>query len=162
MEHSPAQMAPRVASFLPQTPRYPVLLLTLLIIFFGTSHSLADDQPPVHMALDGKTFESRLGLMGQPADVDDLLVFEDGEFYSEECERTCGYSRVEYWVRAHDDGIQMRAEVPCIHSGAVMYWRGTVRGDVIEGSFTWVNKRWYWTFEKEFWFKGRLVEADSP
>mgnify|MGYP006969683034 FL=1 len=42
-----------------------------------------------------------------------------------------------------------------------MYWRGTVRGDEIEGSFTWVNKRWYWTFEKEFSFKGRLVETNS-
>ncbi|MBW0147115.1 DUF3488 domain-containing protein [Marinobacter arenosus] len=114
------------------------------------------------MALDGKTFVSQLGPMGQAADVDDVLVFEDGQFVSEECERRCGYARVDYWVRAQDDAVQMRAEVPCTDSGAVMYWRGTVRGDEIEGSFTWINKRWYWTFEKEYWFKGRLVETSTP
>jgi hypothetical protein len=43
-----------------------------------------------------------------------------------------------------------------------MYWSGTVRGDEIEGSIIWVNKRWYWTFEKELWFKGQLVEVDNP
>ncbi|MCM0612985.1 hypothetical protein KFJ24_10930 [Marinobacter sediminum] len=135
--------------------------MTLLSVAISP-HPLADDQTPPSMPLDGKSFQSSLGPMGQPADVDDLLVFEDGQFVSAECERRCGYAKVEYWVRAHDDGIQMRAEVPCADSAAVMYWRGTVRGDEIEGSFTWVNKRWYWTFEKEFWFKGRLVEADNP
>ena len=163
MEHSPAQMTYVFASLLPpRFPRCPVLIMAILIAVAGASHLLADDQPPLYTVLDGKTFKSQIGPMGQPADVDDLLVFEDGQFVSEECERSCGYSRVEYWVRGQDDAIQMRAEVPCTESGAVMYWRGTVRGDEIEGSFTWINKRWYWTFEKEFWFKGRLVKADSP
>lgn len=136
-----------------------------LLLLLGPAlspHLLADDLSRPHMALDGKSFRTSLGPMGQPADVDDLLVFEDGQFVSEECERRCGYAKVEYWERAQGNGVQMRAEVPCTDSGAVMYWRGTVRGNEIEGSFTWVNKRWYWTFEKEFWFKGRLVEADNP
>jgi hypothetical protein len=114
-------------------------------------------------SLDGKAFKSKLGPVGKPMDVDDILVFEDGQFVSKECERRCGYTKVDYWVRRAQDGaIEMRADVPCTESDAMMRWRGTVRGDNIEGSITWVNKRWYWTFEKEFWFKGRLVEADNP
>ncbi|WP_152204992.1 hypothetical protein [Marinobacter changyiensis] len=162
MEHSP-DLTLRLSKRL-SFPRssQAFFWLAILLAFVTPAHPLADDQTPLHMALDGKSFQSRLGPIGQPADVDDLLVFEDGYFVSEECERRCGYAKVEYWVRAQDDGIQMRADVPCTESGAMMYWRGTVRGDQIEGSFTWVNKRWYWTFEKEFWFKGRLVEAGKP
>lgn len=139
-----------------------VYCLVILLAFGISPHPLADDDTTLQMALDGKSFKSKLGPMGQPADVNDLLVFEDGQFVSRECERRCGYAKVEYWVRAGDDGIQMRAEVPCTESAAVMHWRGTVRDGTIEGSFTWINKRWYWSFEKEFWFKGQLVEADNP
>ncbi|AKV95465.1 hypothetical protein DXI23_10035 [Marinobacter flavimaris] len=142
-------------------PDHAISWLVLLAAFAISNLSLADEQTISHQALDGMSFQSKLGPMGRPADTDDLLVFKDGYFVSEECARRCGYAKVEYWVRAHDDGIQMRAEVPCSKSDAVMYWRGTVRGDEIEGSFTWVNKRWYWTFEKEFSFKGRLVETNS-
>ncbi|OEY65912.1 hypothetical protein BG841_05215 [Marinobacter sp. X15-166B] len=106
------------------------------------------------MVLDGKTFQSRLGPKGEPADIDDRLVFRDGLFVSEECERRCGYAPAKYWVRVEGERIQMMAEAPCLNADAVIVWRGTVTGDEIEGTYTWVNKRWYWTFEKEFWFKG--------
>jgi hypothetical protein len=142
--------------------RRAVYCLVILLAFGVSSHPLADDQTSLQMTLDGKSFKSKLGPTGQPADVNDLLVFEDGHFVSKECERRCGYAKVEYWVRAGDDGIQMRAAAPCTKSDAMIYWQGTVRGDEIEGRYTWVNKRWYWTFEKEFWFKGRLVDADNP
>ncbi len=50
---------------------------------------------------------------------------------------------------------------PCLTSDATILWQGVVSGDQIEGSFIWTNRRWYWTFEKEFWFKGKLVESDA-
>lgn len=140
-------------------------LLSLCVAFLLAPFAqpvLADSSTDLHAVLDGKMFQSQLGVKGGPGDIDDLLVFDDGEFVSEECERRCGYAKVEYWVRAEGDAVQMRADVPCTESGAVMYWRGTVRGDEIEGSIIWVNKRWYWTFEKELWFKGRLVKAQQP
>lgn len=162
MEHSPRSTPRFTESVISLFSSHPLLLPLLLYCFAVSPHLLADNLMPAHMTLDGKSFETRLGPMGEPADVDDLLVFENGQFVSRECERSCGYSKVEYWVRAQADGVQMRADVPCADSGAVMYWRGTVRGNEIEGSFTWVNKRWYWTFEKEFWFEGRLVETNQP
>jgi hypothetical protein len=39
-----------------------------------------------------------------------------------------------------------------------MVWTGTMKGDEIEGTIAWTSKRWYWTIEKEFWFRGKLVE----
>ncbi|MCR8913319.1 hypothetical protein FDP08_07820 [Marinobacter panjinensis] len=162
MEHSPGFTPCLYKRLSFSGPSHRILWLVMLLAITYPTHPLADEQSPLPMALDGKSFQSRLGPVGQPADVDDLLVFEDGYFVSRECERRCGYAKVEYWLRTREDGIEMRAEVPCTDSGAMMYWRGTVRGDEIEGSFTWVNKRWYWTFEKEFWFEGRLVKADNP
>ncbi len=161
MQHAPEHLPPSTP-LLWLRAGVAAALLCMVFSLALAKPAVAADAEAVRSALDGKTYQSRLGIRGQPADIDDLLVFEDGEFVSEECERRCGYAKVEYWVRAQDDAIQMRADVPCTESGAVMYWRGTVRGDEIEGSILWVNKRWYWTFEKELWFKGRLVEADAP
>lgn len=142
-------------------PKHALFWLVQLAAFAASTPSLADEHPLFRQALDGMSFQSSLGPMGQPADTDDVLIFEDGYFVSEECARRCGYGKAEYWVRTNSEGIQMRAEVPCATSDAVIYWRGTVRGNKIEGSFTWVNKRWYWTFEKEFSFTGQLVETNN-
>lgn len=161
MEHSP-DAAPRLPFLSSRQVSFLNSGYCLLMALVIAGPALADDRIALLTTLDGQTYQSKLGMKGHAADVDDLLVFEDGQFLSEECERRCGYARVEYWVRAQDDGIQMRADVPCTDSGAVMYWRGTIRDNEIEGSIKWINKRWYWTFEKELWFKGQLVEAQGP
>ncbi len=111
--------------------------------------------------LEGKTFSGNLGPLGKPASATDLLVFSDGMFVSKGCEARCGYTAAKYQINPDGDFYQVRSETPCLKSDAVIQWRGTVKGDQIEGTFTWVNKRWYWTFEKEFWFKGELVNPDS-
>lgn len=148
--------------FLGLIPNHAFFWLTFLAASITGNLSHAEEQTFSQQPLDGMTFESSLGPTGAPADTDDVLIFEDGYFVSEECARRCGYGKAEYWVRTQNDGIQMRAEVPCANSDAVLYWRGTVRDNKIEGSFTWVNKRWYWTFEKEFSFSGHLIETESP
>jgi hypothetical protein len=68
-----------------------------------------------------------------------------------------------YWVRPDRDGngIQVMSETPCLKSDATIVWRCTVKGDQIEGTFTWTSKRWYWTIEKEFWFNGILVKSEA-
>jgi hypothetical protein len=112
--------------------------------------------------LDGKSFAGELGLLGGPALTTDLLVFSDGMFVSKNCESKCGYTEGIYWVRALEEGIEVLSETPCLKSDATIVWRGTVKGDKIEGTFTWTSERWYWTIEKEFWFNGKLVESDTP
>ena len=116
---------------------------------------------PQNSILDGKAFSGELGLLGKPASATDLLLFNDGMFISKGCEKRCGYTAAEYQIRAEGDHFEVISETPCLKSDATILWQGTVKGDEIEGSFTWINKRWYWTFEKEFWFKGKLVESSA-
>jgi|GEM_PF-1388142 len=109
--------------------------------------------------LDGKSFSGELGLRGKTASATDLLVFNAGMFTSKGCERRCGYTSAKYYVSTKEERIYVVSETPCLKSDATILWQGTVKGDEIEGTFTWKNKRWYWTFEKEFWFKGKLIES---
>ena len=111
--------------------------------------------------LEGKAFSGELGPPGKAASATDLLLFNDGMFVSKGCEARCGYTAAEYQIRAKGDQFEVTSETPCLKSDAIIVWRGTVTGNEIEGTFTWVNKRWYWTFEKEFWFKGKLVDANA-
>lgn len=111
--------------------------------------------------LEGKSFSGELGLLGKPASATDLLLFNDGMFISKGCEKRCGYTAAEYQIRAEEGYFEVMSETPCLESDATIVWQGTVKGDEIEGTFTWINKRWYWTFEKEFWFKGKLVESSA-
>jgi hypothetical protein len=156
--------------------RCPVLLQPFTLVaaflfgFFGCiAYVQADDtQPnpaqttdsPAISVLDGKTFAGELGLVGKPGLTADLFVFREGMFVSKECERRCGYTEGPYWVRFEGDGVQFKSEIPCLKSDATMVWNGTMKGDEIEGTIAWTSKRWYWTIEKEFWFKGKLVESN--
>lgn len=142
---------------------------TLVAAFlFGIAYVHADDlQPhptqttdsPEISVLDGKTFAGGVGPVGKPTDTEDLFVFRDGMFVSKECERIWGYPEAPYWVRVESDGVQFRSEATCLECDATMVWTGTLKGDEIEGTIAWTSKRWYWTIEKEFWFKGKLVES---
>lgn len=108
--------------------------------------------------LDGLRFDSELGPLGKPADVDDMLVFHDGMFVSEACERRCDYPARPYYARRQDGAYEFVSITRCPHKDATIEWRGTVRGDAIEGTFTWTVDRWYWHVEKVFSFKGTRVE----
>jgi hypothetical protein len=143
----------------------------LIVSFISTSNNLqaAETTPtgnqnpgaPQISILEGKSFSGELGLVGKPASATDLLLFDDGMFISKGCEARCGYTAAEYQIRAKGDHFEVISETPCLKSDATILWQGTVKGDEIEGSFTWINKRWYWTFEKEFWFKGKLIESNA-
>ena len=118
-----------------------------------------DSESPRISVLDGKSFSGELGLLGEPALAKDLLEFTDGMFVSKNCEEQCGYTTAPYWMREVEGGVEVLSETPCLKSDATIVWRGTVRGNKIEGTFMWTSKRWYWTIEKEFWFSGELVES---
>jgi hypothetical protein len=147
------------------------IFFILFISFISTFTSLkaADTAPtenqnpgaPQISILEGKSFSGDLGLLGKPASATDLLLFNDGMFISKGCEKRCGYTAAEYQIRAEGGYFEVMSETPCLKSDATIIWQGTVKGDEIEGTFTWINKRWYWTFEKEFWFKGKLIASNT-
>ena len=151
--------------------RQPFMLVAAFLFgFYGfiTYVQANDPQPnpaqttdsPEISVLDGKSFAGELGRVGKPALTQDLFVFREGMFVSEECERRCGYTAGPYWVRVEGDGVQFKSEIPCLKSDATMVWTGRVKGGEIEGTIAWTSKRWYWTIEKEFWFKGKLVGSN--
>lgn len=144
-------------------PGYLVLrfvLISFSLLFVDINLAGAGDVSSQQIkVLDGKTFSGDLGLPGKPASATDLLVFDNGMFVSKGCEARCGYTAAEYEVDTKGDSYEIKSETPCLKSDAIIKWQGTVEGDRIEGTFTWVNKRWYWSFEKVFWFKGKLVDT---
>ncbi|NIR31544.1 MAG: hypothetical protein GWN84_19980 [Gammaproteobacteria bacterium] len=110
--------------------------------------------------LDGMTFAGQIGPIGKAAFTKDVWKFREGTFVSTECEKTCGFERSSYWVLFEQDAVRFISEARCPDERATILWKGVVRGDEIEGTFTWKKERWYWTIEKDFWFKGTLVEPE--
>lgn len=108
--------------------------------------------------LDGLIFSAMLGPSGKPLDVKDTLVFKNGTFVSEECEKRCNYPAQAYFARRVGEKIEFISETRCLTKDATIVWRGTVYGDRIEGINTWKVNRWYWTVEKDFKFEGSLEE----
>ena len=109
-------------------------------------------------ALDGKVFLSKMGPTGQPADVEDNLVFGKGLFVSSECQTRCDYPARPYFTRSKDGAVHFVSETKCPYKDAKILWRGVVRGDRVSGEATWTLKRWYWSIERTFWFEGELID----
>ena len=92
---------------------------------------------PLTSVLDGKSFSGKLAGPGIDSGSTDVVVFKDGMFVSEECQKRCGYTDGPYWIRSNGEGgVQFKAETPCLEADANIVWNGIVRGDEIEGTFT--------------------------
>jgi hypothetical protein len=111
--------------------------------------------------LDGMTFVGALGPYGQPKDVEDVFVFENGSFVSKECEVRCQYPPRPYFIRKVDGKIEFVSETKCPYKDAKIVWRGTVDGNTLSGVATWTVRRWYWTVENRFEFSGKLERTES-
>lgn len=107
--------------------------------------------------LDGLIFNGAVGLDGKPKDIPDTFVFENGTFVSKECELRCKYPARPYFVRLNGSKTEFISETKCPYKDARIVWRGTVEGDRLIGTSSWIVKRWYWTYEDTFEFEGMLV-----
>ena len=107
--------------------------------------------------LDGQRFVGDAGEKGEPADErDDVLTFAGGQFHSAACDRW-HFGKATY--RATRDGDAIAFEVETLsESDGRMVWRGTVKGDLLEGTFVHYRKpAWYRPHPEpvEHWFKAR-------
>jgi len=127
----------------------------------NNDENAGEDGETIPGPLDGLVFEGALGPDGEPKDVTDTFVFENGTFVSRECELRCKYPARPYFVRVDGDRTEFISETKCPYKDAWITWRGTVEGDTLRGKSTWVVKRWYWTIEDTYEFEARLV-TDSP
>jgi len=108
--------------------------------------------------LDGKTFLVKSGEHGKKAyHHADYLIFRDGTFVSTNCGELTDFRESTYSATTERDGIRFRAETTSPTHGT-MIWDGTLRGDVMDASARWIDKRWYWTVDRMYWFRGKLLE----
>ncbi len=139
------------------------VVAVLGVSVFDSTHSVAEEANKTmdQASLDGMTFTAALGPDGKLKDVEDRFVFANGTFVSKECELRCEYPARPYFVRMSGDGTEFLSETKCPYKDATIVWRGTVKGDAIEGVATWTIKRWYWSIEKKYSFSGKL-ERSTP
>lgn len=89
-------------------------------------------------ALDGKSFAGTFTEKGKAKGDVDTFVFKGGKFRSTACD-AYGFSEASYKAATKDGVTSFEASTESPREGA-MKWKGTVRGDRIEGTAVWMKK----------------------
>ena len=136
------------------SPRRIITLISVgALLIFPVTHVGAQAT-----SLDGKVFVADAGEKGKAADEKaDVLTFKDGKFHSSSCDQY-GYSKGIYKTSAEGDAIIFEVETQSDKDGRLV-WKGSVRGDQIEGNFTHYRKGGFFNSNPapvEHWFKGKV------
>jgi len=102
--------------------------------------------------LDGKTFVAESGEQGKKAEgPKDEISFRDGRMRSSACD-AYGFGDGTYTTMNHPGMVMFRAKTESPKEG-VIEWNGTVRDDVLEGTYVWTKQG-----QKPitYWMKGTL------
>ena len=130
----------------------PVALAALLLAAAAAPSTFAQTA-----LLDGKVFVADAGLKGKPADEKaDVLTFADGRFHSSLCDQY-GYDKGQYKATRVGDAVQFEAVTVSEKYGRNV-WKGTIRGNDIEGTFLFHPKPGFFNRNpapEEHWFKGK-------
>ena len=108
---------------------------------------------PMAGALDGKTFAGEIGKQGQTTGDKDNLIFKDGKFRSTACD-AYGFGDAAYTTTTSGDTTTFEVATMSPTDGK-MAWRGTVKGDMLEGTATWVREG---KEPEERWVKGSIKQ----
>jgi hypothetical protein len=107
--------------------------------------------------LDGRAFVADAGHKGKPADEKgDVLTFANGRFHSSLCDQY-GYDKGEYKATRNGDAVEFEAVTVSEKYGRNV-WKGTIRGNDIEGTFLFHPKPGFFNRNpapEEHWFKGK-------
>ena len=126
-------------------------LLVVAALGPHVAHSQAD-------LLDGKVFVTTEGDPGKPANLDSVVTFGDGKFHNKACDQW-GYGKGDVKAVREGDAIRFEAETRSDKYGTRQLWKGTVKGDSIEGTKTMYPKPGFFSPNpepKESWFKGAV------
>jgi hypothetical protein len=88
--------------------------------------------------LDGKTFAGAMTEKGKAKGDKDTFLFRDGKFRSTACD-AYGFTEAPYTVAESDVSTTFEAEATSPKEGT-MKWKGTVKGDSVEGTAVWIKK----------------------
>ena len=108
--------------------------------------------------LDGKAFAVSEGDAGKPKERENVLSFGDGRFHSQACDEW-GYDKGVVKAERDGEAIRFETETRSEKYGTRQVWKGTIRGDTIEGTRLMYGKPWFLNRNptpREGWFKGTL------
>lgn len=133
-------------------PGRTALAVLALAAAFGphVAHSETD-------SLNGKAFIAAEGDPGKPAKLENVLTFSDDKFHSKACDQW-SYGKGEVKAFREGDAIRFETETRSDKYGRQV-WKGTVKGDTIEGTKTVYAKSSFFRPNpepSEGWFKGTL------
>jgi hypothetical protein len=104
--------------------------------------------------LDGQKFVGDLGEKGKAADErNDMISFANGQFHSAACDKW-NFSKAKYTATKAGDAIAFEAETVSDSDGR-MVWRGTVKGDELEGTFVHYRKPAWYRRAGQHWVKAK-------
>ena len=132
------------------------MFLTPIAAVAEESGKSAQHTVAVSHILDGKKFIGPTGEKGKKVHHEDLLAFRDGKFTSSECFQY-GFKGGPYTATVEAESIYFQAETTSPTHGK-MVWKGILKGDTLDVTYSWTKERWFWTTFREYWFKGSLVK----
>jgi hypothetical protein len=110
-------------------------------------------------ALDGKKYLGDIGDKGKAAeDTSVVFTFADGKFQSSVCEKY-GFEKGAYTTAKEGDAVRFEATALSPEYGRNQ-WRGTVKGNEVEGVLVWQRKPSFFRPNPEpveRWFKAKLM-----
>ncbi|MCU7944689.1 MAG: hypothetical protein AB2540_18040 [Candidatus Thiodiazotropha endolucinida] len=131
------------------------LLVFCIIASISAPPLIADNQLTSAASLDGLQFRGQTGERGKGDHHEDTISFENGQFRSLDCEEW-GFGPAPYYAKKSGNLHHFSATLQSPDRGRLI-WQGTIRGEEAEASFQWLHKRWYWTIDRHYWFKGHRL-----
>jgi hypothetical protein len=132
------------------------ILFLLVVMFTSTGIALSQATTTKQMktmqgALDGMTFVGEGGEKGKAMTEKDIIKFKKGRLHSEACD-VYGFDKGKYTTTKSSDVTMFEAETISKKEGKIQ-WKGSVKGDVIEGTYIWTKAG---QAPIEYMFKGKL------
>ncbi len=128
------------------------VVVSLVMVAGGLTVAAVRGQAAAMGALDGKNFIGQVGKQGKATGDKDEFRFQAGTFRSTACDRY-GFKEAAYTSAMQGDAVTFQAQAVSPTDGT-MLWKGTARGEAIEGTTVWSKKAG--SAPEAYWFKGTL------
>ncbi len=130
------------------TTKGTVVSLAAALLILSAAAPAAERMP-----LDGATYVGTMTEKGKTKADPDQLVFKDGRFRSTVCD-AYGFTETPYTAAVSDGDTRFEAVATSPKEGT-MTWKGTVKGDTVEGTAVWSKKG---QADALYTFKGKMKQ----
>jgi len=123
-------------------PAFMCISAVLLAVGAGCAqHKGMYDEPLKNVlsgVLDGKTYVGDLGLMGAAPSMRETITFKDGYFHSSACDQY--HFKDGAYLAVESAGATNFMVITHNREHSTIVWKGTVKGDTLEGTMTLYEK----------------------